>query len=177
MIPIHSARPQKSGESANIGPKNIAIPAPIVPVTAAVIVLPNAALSAPSMKNRPHVTNSAGSTRCRFCGSPYLPNTPSWTVTQWKVKFSATSDATNASTPIDTVSGRTAFKRVAMLSSSCWPALDARQACRVSDGSDRAPETVENSKILGLGRLSARRSWSPGGRLRQPRLVRRDWRS
>ena len=118
MTPIISARPQKSGDSANNGPTTIAMPAPTVPVRAAMSVLPNAALDAPNMKNNPQLTNSAGRTRCKFCGSPYLPKTPSWTVTQWKVKFSATSVANSASTPIDTVSGRTAFKRVTMLSSS-----------------------------------------------------------
>ncbi len=97
-----------------------------MPVTAAVMVLPSATLFAPSMKYRPHATNSAGRTRWRSCGSPYAANTPSWTVTQWKVKFNATSDARNASRPIDTVSGTTAFNREAMLSSSCWPARDAR---------------------------------------------------
>ena len=117
-MPIHSASPQKSGDSANIGPTNIAIPAPIVPVAAAISVLPSAAEFAPSMKYRPQVTNSAGRTRWMFCGRPYSPNTLFWTVTQWKLKFNATSDARNASTPMDTVSGRTAFRRVAMLSSS-----------------------------------------------------------
>ena len=122
MIPIISARPQKSGDSASIGPIHIASPAPAEPVAAAITVLPSAALSAPSRKYSPHATNSAGRIRCTFCGTPYAPNTPFSTVTQWNVKLSATSDARNASRPIDSVSGSAAFKRVAMNLSSSVPA-------------------------------------------------------
>ncbi len=93
------------------------MPAKIEPVAAAMTVLPSAALFAPRRKNSPQETNRAGSTRWTPCGNPYFPNTPSWTVTQWNVKFSASSDAKNASTPIETVSGMTAFKRVAIVSS------------------------------------------------------------
>src|SRR5262249_13595971 len=43
------------------------------------------------------------------------PNTPFFTVTQWNVKFNASSVARNARTPIEIVSGTTALSRAAML--------------------------------------------------------------
>ncbi len=60
-----------------------------VPNRAARKILPNAALSPPAAKNKPHEINATGRIKWKFCGTPTAPgrSVPD-TVTQWKVKFS-----------------------------------------------------------------------------------------
>jgi hypothetical protein len=66
------------------------ISAATAPKTLAMATFENAALSPPAAKNMPHATNAAGTTRWKLEGSARpLPRSPS--VTQWKLKFSATS--------------------------------------------------------------------------------------
>ena len=114
ITPTPSAIPQKSGRSAIAGESHMTTSAATAPNTFAIATLRAAAPSPPAAKYIAQDTNAAGTISWKFDGrSSPLPRSPS--VSQWKLKFSATQVHTNARIPTAAARGSRPFIRSAML--------------------------------------------------------------